>query len=157
MQFANGKPKNKTSSFHSIPTHKPFQRESELPKLIGIWPSDLEDTSLENAAKIVALLRKMLRAERQRGRTGHWAYDLNRHLTLAEALKAERERLRNLGQASGSGSEARVISTASLSRVADRTQRIKSRKRAAEIASRLSARVFLRAAGAVELISDADG
>lgn len=31
-----------------------------------------------------------------RGRAGHWSYDLNRHLALVEALKAERGALRHL-------------------------------------------------------------
>lgn len=71
-----------------------FDREAELPRLIGVWPSELRTESLDAAARIVALLRKAIRSERQRGRAGHWTYDLNRHLALAEALRAEQARLR---------------------------------------------------------------
>jgi hypothetical protein len=71
-----------------------FDREAELPRLIGVWPSELRTASPDAAARIVALLRKAIRSERQRGRAGHWTYDLNRHLALAEALKAEQARLR---------------------------------------------------------------
>jgi hypothetical protein len=72
-----------------------FDREAELPRLIGVWPSELRTGSLDAAARIVALLRRAIRSERQRGRAGHWTYDLNRHLALAEALKAEQARLRD--------------------------------------------------------------
>jgi hypothetical protein len=34
-----------------------------------------------------------LRVERARGRAGHWTYDLNRHIGLLQAMKAEQERL----------------------------------------------------------------
>jgi hypothetical protein len=72
---------------------KPFDRELELPKLIGIWPSELRDDSAEQAARIIALLRKALRAQRRLGRAAHWTYDLNRHLALVEALRSETARL----------------------------------------------------------------
>ncbi len=32
--------------------------------------------------------------ERRLGRAGHWTYDLNRHMALAQAWKAETEALR---------------------------------------------------------------
>ena len=74
----------------------PFDREAELPKLVGLWPSELRDMSAEATAKIIALLRKAIRAERRRGQSGHWTYDLTRHLALSEALKAEEQRLDEL-------------------------------------------------------------
>lgn len=37
----------------------------------------------------LAKLAKALRHERERGRAGHWTYDLNRHIALAEAYRAE--------------------------------------------------------------------
>jgi hypothetical protein len=49
---------------------------------------------------IVARLARALRAERQRGRAGHWSYDLNRHIALAQALDAERRRLEGLNRPS---------------------------------------------------------
>lgn len=75
---------------------RPYDRLQQLPKLIGLWPSELTDASVKGAEKVVALLRKALRAERARGRAGHWTYDLNRHIALAESLKAEEVRLRGL-------------------------------------------------------------
>ena len=63
--------------------------------LEGIWAKDEES---RNAA--TARLRRALRSERHRGRSGHWSYDLNRHIGLLQALKAEIARGRN--PASGS-------------------------------------------------------
>ncbi len=45
-------------------------------------------------AAIVAGLERALRAERCRARSGHWTYDLNRHIALRQAYLAEAERLR---------------------------------------------------------------
>jgi hypothetical protein len=56
----------------------------------------MEDFSAAGTSRILALLRKAIRTERARGRAGHWTYDLNRHLALAESLKAERAHLREL-------------------------------------------------------------
>ncbi len=72
----------------------PYDRTAQLPKLIGLWPHELADTSEAATARVVALLRKALRGERQRGQAGHWTYDLNRHLALIEALREERARLK---------------------------------------------------------------
>jgi hypothetical protein len=76
-----------------------YDRLSQLPGLIGLWPSEMQDYSAAGTSKILALLRKALRSERLRGGSGHWTYDLNRHLALAESLKAERAHLRELDQA----------------------------------------------------------
>ena len=75
---------------------RPYDRLSQLPRLIGLWPSEMQDYSAAGTSRILALLRKALRLERSRGRSGHWTYDLNRHLALAESVKAERAHLREL-------------------------------------------------------------
>jgi hypothetical protein len=76
-----------------------FSRDLQLPQLLGLWPSELQDYSLAGTERIVGLLRKAIRAERLRGRSGHWSYDLNRHISLAEALKCEEARLGDLRKA----------------------------------------------------------
>ena len=76
-----------------------YDRMVQLPGLIGMWPSEIQDRSAAVTVKILALLRRALRSERARGRAGHWTYDLNRHLALAESLKAERSHLRSLDSA----------------------------------------------------------
>jgi hypothetical protein len=76
-----------------------YRRAQQLPALLKLWPHDLDDYPYPGTLKLVAMLRRALRAERIRARAGHWAYDLNRHLALIEALKAERSRLRALAPA----------------------------------------------------------
>jgi hypothetical protein len=70
-----------------------YDRLRDLPKLaridIGICVAD----NAESAAAIVARLQSALRAERNRARSGHWTYDLNRHIALAQAYRAESGRL----------------------------------------------------------------
>ena len=78
------------------PAKGEYCRIRQLPGLLKMWPSELEDYSYPGTLRIVALLRKALRAERCRARMGHWAYDLNRHIDLTDALKHERERLKML-------------------------------------------------------------
>lgn len=72
-----------------------YDRRRSLPRLIGWVP---EISGAENEASdraIQARLTRALRAERQRGRAGHWAYDLNRHLALLQALEGEAQRRRS--------------------------------------------------------------
>lgn len=67
-----------------------YLRERDLPKLIALWPREVEDRTLPGSLLIVGKLRRALRAERNRARRGHWSYDLNRHLALLSAYRAER-------------------------------------------------------------------
>jgi hypothetical protein len=66
-----------------------YVRERDLARLIPVWPREIEDRSAKGALHILAKLRRALRAERTRGLAGHWSYDLNRHLGLLSAFKAE--------------------------------------------------------------------
>ena len=45
--------------------------------------------ALEGCRHLLAKLRSALRAERRRALSGHWSYDLNRHLGLISAYKGE--------------------------------------------------------------------
>jgi hypothetical protein len=81
------------------PVKGEYCRTEQLPRLLKLWPNEVEDYSYPGTLKIAALLRKALRAERIRAHARHWAYDLNRHLGLIEALKAERARLAALAPA----------------------------------------------------------
>jgi hypothetical protein len=72
---------------------KSYVRTRDLPKLIALWPHELADESVEGAKLVLGKLRRALRAERRRATSGHWSYDLNRHLGLVSAYKAELERL----------------------------------------------------------------
>jgi len=69
-----------------------------LPRLLPITDSELAPDDPEAVRRIVDRLARALRSERQRGRAGHWSYDLNRHIALAQAIDAERRRLETLTQ-----------------------------------------------------------
>ena len=70
---------------------KHYDRIRHLPGLIGIGPDVLSGSEAIPKKAILARLNRALRAERQRAKSGHWAYDLNRHIALRQALIAERE------------------------------------------------------------------
>lgn len=69
---------------------------ARLSILLPVAETDLADLSAEGRRTIVRRLERALRAERRRGRAGHWTYDLNRHLALKRALEAERAALARL-------------------------------------------------------------
>jgi hypothetical protein len=73
-----------------------YQRLRDLPKLLPLWPDEISDETVEGARKLIAKLKRALRAERRRGRAGHWSYDLDRHLRLVRAHKSEMTRLENM-------------------------------------------------------------
>jgi hypothetical protein len=66
-----------------------YVRARALPRLIALWPHELEDESSDGRRRVLAKLRRALRAERRRGHAGHWSYDLNRHLGLLSAYRGE--------------------------------------------------------------------
>lgn len=66
-----------------------YSRARDLPHLIPLWPHEIGDETLDGTLAILSKLRSALRGERRRGRGGHWSYDLNRHLGLLSAYKAE--------------------------------------------------------------------
>jgi hypothetical protein len=72
---------------------KAYDRGRILPRVLPIGPDELAGAEPETTRRIVLKLASALRTERARGRAGHWTYDLNRHVGLMQALKAEQERL----------------------------------------------------------------
>ncbi len=73
-----------------------YERLRDLPKLTRLDPRDLAIENVEGAEAILARLKRALRAERNRARSGHWTYDLNRHIALRQAYLAETGRLQAL-------------------------------------------------------------
>ncbi len=67
-----------------------YARQRHLPRVLPIGPDEIADDSVAGRRRIVARLARALRAERNRGRAGHWTYDLNRHIALRQAYLAER-------------------------------------------------------------------
>lgn len=81
------------------PARRPLtdtERRTELSRLLPIWPHEREDLSLAGRQFIVRKLERALRVERQRGRAGHWTYDVARHAALARAWRDECTALRAL-------------------------------------------------------------
>ena len=67
-----------------------YVRQHHLPRVLPVGPDEIADESVDGRRRIVARLARALRAERNRGRSGHWTYDLNRHIALRQAYLAER-------------------------------------------------------------------
>jgi hypothetical protein len=68
--------------------------------LIALLPHELGDERREGAGLCSASFRRALRVERRGAASGRWSYELNRHLALVCAYKAELERLRSEGEIS---------------------------------------------------------
>jgi hypothetical protein len=66
-----------------------YERARDLPKLLPLWEWELATPSEAEQARLLARLRRALRAERRRGLSGHWTYDLARHAQLLRAYRAE--------------------------------------------------------------------
>jgi hypothetical protein len=67
-----------------------YDRSRHLARLLPLGPAEIADDSDAARREVLAKLSRALRAERSRGRAGHWTYDLNRHLALSQAYVAER-------------------------------------------------------------------
>ena len=75
-----------------------YDRRRDLAPLLALWPWEIEDLSGGAQTRIIAMIRKALRIERQRGVAGHWAYDVARHARLLRAYKAEIKRGNSQGE-----------------------------------------------------------
>lgn len=71
-----------------------YDRRRVLPRLIPIDPLDLDRGGDTLDRTVRRRLARALRLERGRGLSGHWTYDLNRHIALAQALSAETQKRR---------------------------------------------------------------
>ena len=71
-----------------------YDRVRDLPRLVALWPEELAPAGTAAHEQLVWKLRAALRRERQRGLSGHFAYDLARHRQLLDAYKAETVLLR---------------------------------------------------------------
>ena len=74
---------------HSDVDSRGYDRARDLPKLLPLWPLEIVTSKTADHAGLLARLRKARRAERQRGASGHWTYDLARHAQLLRAYRAE--------------------------------------------------------------------
>jgi hypothetical protein len=85
----------RTQSDRSRPAAQPpkqrrhYDRRTELSRILPLWPHELDDETPEGRRRMVAKLRRALRAERRRGIAGHWTYDLARHVELLRVYRLE--------------------------------------------------------------------
>lgn len=70
-----------------------IRRREDLKRLLPMWPAELADLSLAGRRHIIRHLERALRAERRRGRAGHFAYNISRHAALIANCKQERAAL----------------------------------------------------------------
>ncbi len=69
-----------------------YERMRDLPRLIRFDPLQRGAEGTDVTRAIIARLERALRAERNKARSGHWTYDLNRHIALRQAYQAETKR-----------------------------------------------------------------
>ena len=70
-------------------------RRAAIARVLPLWPHELGDTSQVGRHRILAKLRRALRAERRNGVGGHWSYDLARHVELLRVYRRELAALRS--------------------------------------------------------------
>lgn len=93
-----------------VRTPSRYCRATDLPKLVGLWPAELADTSVAGREHLIAKLRRALRQERLRGLSGHWSYDLARHSQLLAAYSCEVEALkRSAAVAVAAGAQTHLL------------------------------------------------
>lgn len=105
---AHAAPRRQPHVRASLPagTGATYCRARDLPRLLALWPDEIKDLSPAAHVRLVAKLRAALRAERRRGLSGHWTYDLARHRQLLAAYRAEHALL-DCERAARGGSSAR--------------------------------------------------
>ena len=84
------------------PPRAVLDRRTALPRVLALWPQEIDDVSVAGRQIALAKLKRALRAERRRGIAGHWTYDLARHVELLHLyrqelalLNADRQRARS--------------------------------------------------------------
>lgn len=73
---------------------KGYDRPSALARFHRLSPELIESDSPDAARAALKEIERAMRAER--ARRGHWSYDLNRHISLLVAHRAETARLNRL-------------------------------------------------------------
>lgn len=66
-----------------------YRREAHLHGLVRVEIGPPGEEEPAKRARILRALATALRAERALGCSGHWTYDLNRHIALQQAYRAE--------------------------------------------------------------------
>jgi len=75
------------------PTQRGYDRVRDLPRLLPLLAAEIVTDTSDDHERLLALLRRALRLERNRGKGGHWTYDLARHSALLRAYRSEQAAL----------------------------------------------------------------
>lgn len=75
-----------------------MSRKETIARLLPFCSADAGD-DYESRKRLVRRLEAICAAERERGLSGHWAYDETRHRALYKLLLAERSALLDLAEA----------------------------------------------------------
>jgi len=114
--FHRAQPRNSRNATARGPA---YDRRTELPRILPLWPRELDDQSAAGRRRIVAKLARALRAERRRGVAGHWTYDLARHVELLRVYRLELAAVPRIRTADS----ARVFDTEHVDRCDDEANR----------------------------------
>lgn len=76
----------------------PTMTRTQVSRLVPMTAAERDDVTPTGRRTIIRRLERALRAERRRGQSGHWTYDLHRHLALKQALAAEQDGLARSGR-----------------------------------------------------------
>jgi hypothetical protein len=76
-----------------------YDRQRMLAMLLRMWPGETIGEEPAKTKSILARLRLALRRERALARTNPLRYDINRHIALIQAWRAESATLRRLAKA----------------------------------------------------------
>lgn len=71
------------------PSNRAYDRRHDLPRLLPLLAEDLEATTTDDQLRLVRMLRRALRAERQRAASRLWTYSPARHAALLQAARHE--------------------------------------------------------------------
>lgn len=71
-----------------------YDRLKHLPRLLPNIPFPIRTDNRTETLQIVRCLAEAMQLEKDLGRAGHHRYDLNRHIGLRQALRAELRQLR---------------------------------------------------------------
>lgn len=74
-----------------------YRRIKFLRRFHRLAPETIGSETAEGARAVLRELERALRAER--ARAGHWSYDLNRHIGLLSAYRAEKARAKRIAKA----------------------------------------------------------
>ena len=83
--------------FDRIPNFFPSNRRAgDLAQLLGVADAEAEDGTIAGRVNLIRKLAAARRIEIQRGKSGSWLYDVNRHLNLTKSLRREKAALLDL-------------------------------------------------------------